>query len=449
MKNFKSIKLDDIKRYQKEYDEDIKNTIIRHSLSKTKLNDACYSLDNQKNREYTFSIDLKTMPVTNQKQSGRCWIFSASNLLRERIAKELDIEGMFEISQNYIAFYDKLEKINYVLESIIDRIDQEPSERKLMFILQNAVGDGGQWDMFVNIIKKYGICPKSSMVETCQSSYTSDMNSLINVSLRNFAYQAQNLYKKDKDLNNIYSLKEEYLKKFYALLVDGFGVPPTNFDFEYTDKKHKYHIRKNYTPKSFYEEFVKDYIDDYVSIIHAPTKDKEYNKTYTVEYLGNVIEGKKVTHLNLPLSRMKELIIDQLKNGDLVWFGSDVSKYRVRDEQVGLWDDKHFDYESCFGLDVSFEKDAMLDYSSSCMNHAMVLTGVNLVDGKPNRWKVENSWGKDVGNAGYFIMSDTFFDKFVYQAAILKDYLNDSELQALKQEPIMLQPWDPFGTLAD
>ena len=172
MKNFKSIKLEDVKLYQENYSKDSKNTIIRHALSKTKLNDVCYSLDNQKNREYTFSIDIKTMPVTNQKQSGRCWIFSACNLLRERIAKELNIEGMFEISQNYVAFYDKLEKINYVLESIIDRIDYAPSERKLMFILQNGVNDGGQWDMFKNIIKKYGICPKSSMIETCQSSFT-------------------------------------------------------------------------------------------------------------------------------------------------------------------------------------------------------------------------------------------------------------------------------------
>lgn len=449
MKNFKSINLTDIQKYQHEYDADTKNSIIRHALAKTKLNDMCYSLDEQKNREYTFSVDIKTMPVTNQKQSGRCWIFSASNLLREKIAKELQIEGMFEISQNYIAFFDKLEKINFVLESIIDRIECEPSERKLMFILQNGVGDGGQWDMFVNIIKKYGICPKASMVETCQSSYTMDMNSLINTSLREFAYKAQQSYKQDKDLEKIYSLKEEYLTKFYSLLVSGFGVPPTNFDFEYYDKKHKYHILKNYTPKSFYNEFVKDIIDEYVSIIHAPTKDKQYNKTYTVEYLGNVIEGKKVTHLNLPLERMKQLIIEQLKDVNLVWFGSDVSKYRVRDEQVGLWDDKHFDYKSCFGLDVSFSKEGMLDYYSSCMNHAMVLTGVNLVNNKPNRWKVENSWGKDIGNAGYFIMSDTFFDKFVYQAAILKDYLTNDELMALNQDVEILQPWDPFGTLAD
>lgn len=448
MKNFKPITFQDIQKYQDEYDKDVKNAVIRHALSKSKLNDVCYSLDNQKNREFTFSIDIKTMPVTNQKQSGRCWIFSASNLLREKIAKELQIEGMFEISQNYIAFFDKLEKINYVLESIIDRIDQVPSERKLMFILQNAVGDGGQWDMFVNIIKKYGICPKASMVETCQSSYTMEMNSLINTSLREFAYKAQSIYKQEKNLDKVYQLKKEYLQKFYSLLCSGFGVPPTHFDFEYYDKKHKYHIIKNYTPKSFFNEYVKDIIDEYVSIIHAPTKDKDYDKTYTVEYLGNVIEGKKVTHLNLPLQRMKQLIIEQLKDGNLVWFGSDVSKYRVRDEQVGMWDDKHFDYVSCFGLDVSFDKEAMLDYSSSCMNHAMVLTGVNLVDNKPNRWKVENSWGKDNGYNGYYIMSDTFFDKFVYQAAILKDYLNDEELIALKQEPIMLDPWDPFGTLA-
>jgi len=441
----KSIKIDSLNEMKKDYLNEKGNTVIRHSLSKTKLDDMVYSSDISDASNFTFSTDIKTMPVTNQKQSGRCWIFSASNLLREAIANKLHIEKMFEISQNYIAFYDKLEKINFVLESIISKHGEKPDEREFMFILQNAVSDGGQWDMFVNIVKKYGIVPKANMVETCQSSFTMQMNKLINCSLRRFAYEASKL----KTEEEIYQLKDEYVKKFYSLLCSCFGVPPTKFDFEYYDDKHNYHIEKDITPKQFYDEYISSFIDNYVSIIHAPTSDKKYLSTYTVKYLGNVIEGKKVTHLNLPLNRMKELIINQLKDNNLVWFGSDVSFYGVREEGMGMWNDQSFDYKTPFGLDLSFDKAGMLDYHASCMNHAMVLTGVNIKDGKPDKWKVENSWGSKIGTEGYFIMSDTFFDKFVYQAAILKKYLSKEELDALTKEPILLPCYDPFGTLAD
>jgi len=445
----KEINLEKLKEEKDNYLNDSKNTIIRHGLSKTKINDFVYSLDKANNIDFKFSIDIKTLPVTNQRQSGRCWIFSACNLLREHIAKKLGIKDMFEISQNYVAFYDKLEKINFTLEAIISNIDLKHDDRKMMFILQNGISDGGQWDMFVNLVKKYGIVPKANMVETLQSSFTMQMNRVINSSIREFAYLAQKEYQESKDLEKVYELKKKYMEKFYAFLIDNFGVPPEKFDFEYVDEDKNYHCIKDLTPQKFAKDYLGDFLDNYVSIIHAPTKDKEFNKTYTIELLGNVIEGKKVTHLNLELERLKQLIIKQLSKGELVWFGSDVSNYGVRENGLGLWDDQSFDYRSAFGLDISFEKEHMLDYFQSAMNHAMVLTGVNLVNGKPNRWKVENSWGEDIGKKGYFVISDSFFDKFVYQAAIDKKYLNKEELKALKGEPTILPMWDPFGTLAD
>lgn len=445
----KNINLETLKGFTDDYLKNPQNTVIRHSLSKSKLNDACFSLDEASLTDFTFSTDIKTLPVSNQKQSGRCWIFSACNVLRNAIAKSLNINSMFELSQNYVAFYDKLEKINYLLEAIIERVDKSKDDRTNMFLLQNAISDGGQWDMFVNIIKKYGIVPKANMVETCQSSFTMQMNRLINNSIREFASEANKIYNSNKDLDKIRKLKDEYLEKFYSLLCSCFGIPPKSFNFEYVDALGIYHIEKDLTPTEFYNKYIASFIDDYVSIIHAPTDDKEYMKTYTIEYLGNVIEGKKVTHLNLPLNRIKELIIKQLKDDNLVWFGSDVSNYGVREIKQGLWDDKHYDFKTPFGLDLSFDKKDMLDFYASCMNHAMVITGVNIVNDKPNRWKIENSWGEEVGNKGFFVMSDSFFDKFVYQAAILKKYLSKEELKALKQEPIVLKPWDPFGTLAD
>ncbi len=447
MKNPISISSSCLEGMEKDYSSSKKNTVIRHALSNSDLNTVCRSLDNEGDNQFTFSIDLKTLPVTNQKKSGRCWIFSASNLLREMIAKKAHIKDMFEISQNYIAFYDKLEKCNFVMESIIDLIDENPSDRKLDFILQNGVGDGGQWDMYVNLVKKYGVCPKASMVETNQSNFTMQSTSLINSSLRKFAAEAQKSYKADKDINKVEALKSEYLDKFYALLTSCFGVPPTKFDFEYVDEKGKYHIEKGYTPKSFFAKYIGDEIDDYVSVINAPTADKPFFKTYNIEYLGNVVGGKEVTHLNLPMERVKELIVKQLEAGDLVWFGSDVSKYGVRPE--GYWDDKSYDFITPFGLDHKFDKADMLDYHSSSMNHAMVLTGVDIKEGKAIRWKVENSWGDELGSKGYFIMSDSFFDAYVYQAAIRKEFLSEKELAALKEKPVLLAPWDPFGTLAD
>ena len=433
----------DLKEFKVNYDKDTKNKVIKNALTKNPISEIVYDAKNEKDVINDFSIEVKTLPVCNQKQSGRCWIFAACNFLREKIAHELKVVN-FELSQNYIAFFDKLEKANYLLASIADLVANEPDERVLMHVLVNGVGDGGQWDMFVNLVKKYGVVPKNVMNETYQSSGTRESDILINSLARQFAAKAKKLYKEGK-LDKILELKKETMKLIYNLLVNCFGEPPSKFDFEYTDKDGKYHLEEGFTPKTFFNKYVKN-IDDYVSIVNAPTEGKPFYKNYTIDYLNNVIEGKKIVHLNLPMERFKELIISQLKDGEIVWFGSDVSNYR--DRTTGLWDDLSFDYKSAFDFEIKFDKADMLDFHESAMNHAMCLTGVNIKNGKINRWKVENSWGKDVGNQGYFIMSDSRFDSYVYQAVVNKKYLNEKELNVLEEEPIVLAPWDPLGTLA-
>ena len=433
----------EFKNLEEKYHKDDKNIVIKHALSKNPISEIVYDVKNEIDVINDFSIDIKTLPVCNQKNSGRCWIFAACNFLREKIAHELNVTN-FELSQNYIAFFDKLEKSNYLLSSIADLIENKPNERVLMHLLYNGVGDGGQWDMFVNLIKKYGVVPKNAMKESYQSSATMESDALINSLCRQFAVKAQKLFKEGKR-EEILTLKKDTIQLIYNLLVNSFGLPPKKFDFEYKDKDGKFHSLNDMSPLSFYEKFVKN-IDDYVSIVNAPTKTKEFYKTYTIAYLNNVIEGKDIVHLNLPMNRVKELIINQLKDGEIVWFGSDVSKYRER--TLGLWDDLSYDYLSAFGFDLKFDKGDMLDYHESAMNHAMCLTGVNIKNDLPNRWKVENSWGKDVGNEGYFIMSDSWFDRYVYQAVVNKKYLNEKELAAFKSDPIVLDPWDPLGTLA-
>ncbi len=421
------------------------NVVIRHALSKVDIPTVVSDSKNKVETLNNFSDEVKTLPVANQKASGRCWIFAGLNILREIIAKACNLAN-FELSQNYVAFFDKLEKANYFMTSIIDLIDNQPDERTFMYLLDNAVGDGGQWDMFRNLVVKYGVVPKSVFDETYQSSNTRFSDQLLNAYLRQFAYEAQKLAKQNK-YKEIQGLKDESLNKIYSLLVNCFGVPPTQFDFEYTDKDNKYHIETGYTPKSFFDKYIGSRIDDYVSIINSPTSDKPFMKSYTIDYLGNVVEGKLVTHLNLPMERIKELIVKQIKGGDIVWFGSDVGAYG--DRVSGVWDDQAYDYMSAFMFDIKFDKAAMLDYRASAMNHAMCLTGVNLKGDVPTKWKVENSWGDNIGNKGYFIMSSTWFDLYVYQAVILKKYLTDEELNAYNQKPIVLKPWDPMGTLAD
>ena len=427
-----------------EYKLDKGETIFRHALVKSPLLNVVANDDEKKDIDFNFDVEVKTMKATNQKSSGRCWIFAASNVIREKIAKELNLED-FEISQSYLAMYDKLEKCNYFMESVMELLDKEYDDRTLSFLLLEGVGDGGQWDMLVNVINKYGIVPKNVYDETFNSSSTNTLNSLLNFNLRKFTSEAQELYA-SKGLEAVKELKEVYVKKFYKLLVSLYGVPPTEFNFEYTDKDKKCHREKIASPLAFKEKYLGDFLDQFVSIINAPTESKPFNKTYTVQYLGNVVGGKPVTHLNLEMSRMKELIVNQLKDDQIVWFGSDVSFFG--DRTGGVWSDKSFDFETPTGLSYIMEKGRSLDFRASTMNHAMCITGVALEDNVPTKWKIENSWGTENGHGGYYIMSKSWFDQFTYQAVINKKYLNEKELACLKEEPIVLKPWDPMGSLA-
>ena len=427
------------------YKKDDKNTIIRHALVKNSLYTVAASQDEIKEMDFNFDINIKTLPAANQKASGRCWLFAATNVCREVIAKKLNLAN-FELSQSYLAFYDRLEKSNYLLEAVIELIDKEYDDRTLAFLLQNGVGDGGQWDMFVSLANKYGLCPKNVYPETNTSSATRETAQLINFTIRKFASDAKALYL-EKGLEAVRKEKENVLNKIYFLLVNAYGLPPEKFDFEYTDKDGNYHIEKGFDALSFKEKYLGDSLNDYVSLINAPTKDKAFGKTYTIQYLGNVVGGKQVTHLNVTMDRMKELILKQLKDDRIVWFGSDVGFYGEREE--GVWDDTRFDLNTPFGLDLKMNKGESLDYHASQMNHAMCITGVSFKEGIPSKWKIENSWGKDRAKDGYYIMSKSWFDQFVYQAVVDKKYLNKEELKALEGQPVVLKPWDPMGSLAD
>jgi bleomycin hydrolase len=447
MKNAKPISGEMLSQFEQNYQSNKLLKAMTNALTRNSVDAIACNQSAAKDTCFKFTIDIPTMEVTNQKESGRCWIFSGLNVLRELVGKKCNLEK-FEFSQNYVAFWDKFEKINYFLESVIDLADRPIDDRMLTFILTTGIQDGGQWDMLVSLVKKYGLVPKDAMDETYQSSHTRAMNGLINTKLKQYAVTLREGFAFGKSRSALDAEKQKMLSEMYSLLCACFGVPPKTFDFEYVDRDKNYGIKRNLTPVQFYHDYIGSILDNSVSIIHAPTKDKPFNRTYTVDYLGNVLGGTEIKYLNLELSAFKKLVLAQLTDRQVVWFGSDVGKYGNR--EAGIWDDKAYDYAAAFDMSFELNKENSLDYHESAMNHAMVITGVGLDgNGNPTKWKIENSWSDEKGSKGYYVMSDSWFDKYVYQAVVDRKYLDQVLAEALKREPIHLNPWDPMGSLAD
>ena len=439
----KEITLTDLERFE-EYSSSLPNRkIIADSVINNGILAASRNYEKERELTKNYSLELDSGDVTNQKQSGRCWMFAATNLMRLKVMKNLNL-GNMELSQNYPLFYDKLEKSNYFLENIIATRDEKTSSRVVSYLLTAPLGDGGQFDMFASLVKKYGVVPKICMPETATSSKTMLMNNFLTKKLREYAYILREEHKED-DITSLRNLKDNMLKEIYHILVLCLGKPPLKFTFETRDLKNNFIRIENITPQEFFAKYVAMNLDSYISIINAPTDDKPYNRSFTVKFLGNIYPDT-VKYLNLPIERLKELLIAQLKDGEPVWFGSDVGQFS--DREKGYLSVDALDVKYLFNTEFKLDKKARLDYGESLMTHAMVFTGVNLVDGKPNRYKVENSWGKEPGYDGFFAMDDEWFNEYVYQIVIDKKYLTKEELEAYNSDPIVLEPWDPMGSLA-
>ncbi|MBN2852707.1 MAG: C1 family peptidase [Clostridia bacterium] len=393
-----------------------------------------------------FSKEIKTSKVTAQNSSGRCWLFAGLNLFRHKIERELNIE-QFELSQSHLMFYDKLEKANYFLESIFDTIEMETSSRTINHLLTHIVEDGGQWDMFCNLVKKYGVMPKDAMDESFHSSNSRMMNKFLILKLREFACSIREQHKAGVALENLKMQKEKMIETVYDMLCRFLSKPITTFDFEYTDKDGQYHLTENMNSMTFFKEIVNIDLADYVSVINAPTEDKPMNKVYTVKLLGNVIEGEKIKYLNVDIEKMKQLAKAQLSDDEPVWFGCDVGQMSNSDD--GVMSMEVYDFEAPLGTSFRMTKAQRLDYGESVLTHAMLFTGVNIrPDGSTDRWKVENSWGDKKGKTGYFMMTDKWFEEYMYEIAVPKKYLDKQLLLALEEDMIELEPWDPMGSLA-
>ncbi|MDR1568531.1 MAG: C1 family peptidase [Streptococcaceae bacterium] len=434
-----------LEKLAENYQSDVKSQAVEHAVVKNGLLNSIEKKSAHAENLPVFSVDVKTGAVTDQKASGRCWMFAAMNTFRHKVLESLKFKD-FEFSQSYTFFWDKFEKANWFFEAILKTADEATDSRKVKFLLDTPQQDGGQWDMIVSIFQKYGVVPKDIYPESAASSNSRELNQYLNKLLRQGAAKLRAAVKAEKSVEAIGQLKEELLGEVYQLLSATLGTPPKTFDYEYRDEDKKYHRITNLTPQTFYQQFVGVDLDDYVSIINAPTADKPYNKSYTVELLGNVVDGKPVKYLNLAMSDFKKLAVEQLKSGETVWFGCDVGQVSNRKDGIMALD--VYDFKSALNFDFSATKAERLDYSESLMTHAMVLTGVDLVDEQPKKWKVENSWGENVGSKGFFVASDAWMNEYTYQIVIHKKFLTQEQLAWFAQEPKVLAPWDPMGALA-
>ena len=443
----KNISVSHLKSFKKEFDSSKHSKNSMNTLTRSKLEDVTMDWETYKKIDHNYSNIVKNemSKVTNQKASGRCWGFAALNLMRIDFTKKYNLSN-FEFSQSYFMFFDKLEKSNYFLENILSTLDEKFDSRIIMWLLESPIQDGGQWDMFVNLMEKYGIVPQSAMPESLHSSSSRSMNVLITRTLRKYASILRNNYSDGMDLKDLRKLKVQMMSSIYKLLCTFIGKPPENFDWQVRDKKKNFISHKNITPIDFYNKMVPFKLKDKVCLIHCPMSNKKFNELYTVRFLGNVVEGQVIKYLNVSINEMKKAAVKSIKNNEAVWFGCDVGKMFHRD--LGVMHNKLYDYELFFGVDSNMSKATRLEYGDSQMTHAMLFTGVDLKDNKPSKWRVENSWGNKSGDKGYFLMSDDWFDEYNYEVVVDKKYLTKDILKLFNKNPVDLNPWDPMGALA-
>ncbi|KAI8351085.1 bleomycin hydrolase [Mortierella sp. GBAus27b] len=435
-----------VQQLSNEFRADAKNVMMQNAAHSADFMTLITNRDVLIQDTHVFNTNIPfESPVTDQKASGRCWIFAALNVFRLEIMTKYNLEE-FELSQGYLFFWDKFEKCNWFLECMIDLRDREVTDRVVQHLLKVPIRDGGQWDMLVNLVERYGVVPKSIYPESFSSSNTEKLNRLVSSKLRDHAAVLRRMAAHGYSVEELRQEKDKSLKEIYNILAITLGEPPKqSFTWSFRNKDKKYFEFNNQTPLSFFKEHVNYPIAETVSIINDPR-----NKSmalYTVQYLGNITGGRPIRYINAPIEDLKRLAIAKLKSGKPVWFGADSGKFCESTSSV--FDPKVFQYDLAFNISFNMTKAERLIHVESLMTHAMVFTGVHLDnDGKPIRWRVENSWGKVGSDSGYFSMSDAWFTEFVYQVVLEKSIVPQKFLDVLKQPVHVLPVYDPMGALA-
>ena len=424
-----------LKEISAAYEGNAADKALRNALNSTAINTLAVSADNLAMIDTHFSNEVVTKGRTDQKSSGRCWLFTGLNVLRSRMIQKHDL-GAFTFSQNYLFFYDQLEKANLFLQGIIDTKDLPLEDRKVDWLLSNPLGDGGQFTGVSNLVMKYGVVPSDAMPETLSANSTSQMSTQIKTKLREDALALRAAKPKE-----VQAMKVQMLGEVYRMLALCLGVPPTEFTWARYNSKGEFVSEKTYTPKAFYNEFVgEDLENNYIMVMNNPAV--EYGKVYEIEYDRHVYDGQNWVYLNLPIEKIKEMAIASIKDNTALYFSCDVGKFL--DRKTGVADLKNFDYESLMGVTFGMDKKQRIQTHASGSTHAMTLIAVDIKDGKPVKWMVENSWGATSGYKGNIIMTDEWFNEYMFRLVVEKKYVPADVMALLNQKPILLPAWDPM-----
>lgn len=417
--------------------------LAQNAVTRVAVDDVAISREIVNSTDHSLSTVLDDWKVTNQERSGRCWLFAGLNLLRVGAMNKMGLKE-FEFSQNYAMFWDKIERANYFLEAVIGTAGRDADDRTVAYLLDSVANDGGQWNMFVALVNKHGLVPKAVMPETHSSANTGRMNSVLRNVLRQGAKSVREA--SARGVEEARTEKADVLRVIYRVLCIHLGTPPDRFDWQWSDKDRAFHRDGVLSPQEFAARYVQLPLDDYACLVHDPRSSSPTGRTFTVDYLGNVLGAPPVTYLNVDMPVIKEITVRTLQAGEPVWFGCDVGKMMSND--YALWDAGLYDLASVYDTAFTLGKADRLVYHETQMTHAMLFTGVDVLDGVTRRWRVENSWGADKGKDGFYTMNDSWFDEYVFEIAARRDLIPEELQRALGTDPIVLPAWDPMGALA-
>ena len=451
-----------LKQISSTYEDNAYDKAISNALAGTSIATLAINADNAAMIDTHFSDRVRTKGITDQQSSGRCWLFTGLNVLRAKMIDKYGLPGM-EFSQNYLFFYDQLEKANLFLQGVIDTKELPFDDRKVDWLFSNPLSDGGQFTGVSNLITKYGVVPAEAMPETYQANNTSQMANLLKLKLREDGLALRKAYEDafakgktlpkkdagklmDKVNAELQQMKLAQLSEIYRMLALCLGEPVKEFEWTRCDKDNNIVDRRTYTPKSFYDEYIgEDLENNYVMIMNDPCR--EYGKVYEIDYDRHVYDGHNWLYINLPIERIKEMAIASIKDTVAMYFSCDVGKFYSRSK--GTLDLANFDYDSLMGVEFGMNKQERVMTHASGSSHAMTLIAVDIVDGKPVKWMVENSWGPASGYKGCLIMTDEWFNEYMFRLVVEKQYVPEDILKMLEQTPIQLPAWDPMFSMEE
>ena len=427
-------------------EESAKVALARNAATQVGIEAASLNREKIQHTSTAVSHRLDDWKATSQKKSGRCWLFSSLNFLRSRARESLGIKN-FEFSQSYVFFWDKFERANWFLTDIIATSDEPVDSRLVQFLLGDVLGDGGQWDMAVSVYMKYGLVPKEVMPESEASTNSRPMNARLRAVLHIGALRLREAIAAGASAEEVDAQRRKILADVWKILVVCLGEPPVRFNWQWRDDEGNFHRDGEITPHEFYERHVGVDLSEYICLVDDPRPENPKGSMETVEHLGNVVGGRPIRYLNAPVEEIKRIAAAQIAAGEAVWFGADVSQ--PYDRGLGFFVTGIHDYDGLFDVDFSSTKLERVRSGESAMDHAMLFTGVDLDEaGQPRAWRVENSWGDEPGDSGFFTMDDQWFTDNVFEVVVPKSALPEDLAAAVDSDPIVLPAWDPMGTLA-